>query len=235
MKTGTTYEFRDNWTVGFTPDRAVGVWVGNARAEPMLGLLGVDGAAPVWRDVIEAATADHPVRPFEPPPTVVRAAVCAPTGLLPGPHCPSVVTDWFVEGTQPTETETYYVVGSDGALAIDPPLAARPWALRSGLRVADGGTRTPAPRVAVVRPPDGAVLYVAPELPRQEIVLRAATPAGVGSVEFRVDGVVVGTVPGPDAYVVWPMTVGAHTLEVVATFPDGRRAAATSRYEVRGP
>ncbi len=235
VKTGTTYEFRDNWTVGFTPDRVVGVWVGNARAEPMLGLLGVDGAAPVWRDVIEAATADRPVRAFAPPPTVVRAAVCAPTGLLPGPHCPSVVTDWFLEGTAPAETEAYYVVGADGALAIDPPLEARPWALRSGLRLADGGTWDPAPRVAVVRPPEGAVLYIAPELPRQEIVLRAATPAGVDSVEFRVDGAVVGSVAGPDAYVVWPLTVGAHTLEVVAIFRDGRRAAATSRYEVRAP
>ncbi len=235
VKTGTTFEFRDNWTVGFTPDRVVGVWVGNARSEPMRGLTGVVGAAPIWRDVIEAVAADRPVRAFDVPPTVVTAAVCAPTGLLPGPHCPSPVSEWFLAGTEPTETEEYYVRGSDGALAINPPVEARPWAARRGVRLAGDSGRESATRVAIVRPPEGAVLYIAPELRRQETLLRAATPAGVERIEFRVDGVPVGSAQGTDAYVVWPMTVGAHTLEVVATFADGATASASSRYEVRGP
>ena len=66
-------------------------------------------------------------------------------------------------------------------------------------------------------------------------LLRAAAPAGVERIEFRVDGIVVGSATGADAYVVWPMTVGMHTVEVVATFAGGAQAAATARYEVREP
>ena len=235
VKTGTTFKFRDNWTVGFTPDRAVGVWVGNAQGEAMLGLSGVDGAGPVWRDVIEAAMADRPPRAFEPPPSMITAIVCAPTGLVPGAHCPSPVTEWFVAGTEPSEIEAYYVPGADGALAIDPPAEARSWAARAGVRLGGDYDHESPLAVTIVQPAEGAVLYIAPELYRQETLLRAAAPAGVEQIEFRVDGVAVGSAPGPDAYVVWKLTVGAHTLEVVATLADGATVAATSRYEVRDP
>lgn len=235
VKTGTTFEFRDNWTVGFTPDRVVGVWVGNAEGCPMLGLSGVDGAGPVWRDVIEASTAGRPLRGFEPPPSVVTSIVCAPTGLRPGPHCLAPVTEWFVDGTEPDEIEAYYVLDADGAPAIDPPLDARTWAERSGLRLAGHYDHESEVGVAIVQPVEGTVLYLAPELQRQEAVLRATVPAGAEYVEFRVDGLPVGRASGPDAFVVWPMTRGAHTLEVIATFADGATAAATSHYEVRDP
>ena len=48
VKTGTTTDFRDNWTVGYTPELVAGVWVGNADNSPMLNITGVDGAAPIW-------------------------------------------------------------------------------------------------------------------------------------------------------------------------------------------
>src|SRR5207302_674606 len=67
VKTGTSTGFRDTWTIGFTPNIAIGVWVGNANGAPMLGLAGVEGAGPIWRD------ATHPaVRRRE------RGARCAP-------------------------------------------------------------------------------------------------------------------------------------------------------------
>ena len=49
-KTGTTNDFRDNWTLGYTPDLAVGVWVGNADYTPMQNTTGLTGAAPIWAD-----------------------------------------------------------------------------------------------------------------------------------------------------------------------------------------
>ena len=128
MKTGTTFEYRDNWAVGFTPERAVGVWVGNADASSTAALSGLAGAAPVWRDVITEATLGRPVLTFEPPPSMVTVTVCAPTGLLPGPHCPSPVSEWFQAGTEPEAIETHYVLGADGALAVHLPAEARPWA-----------------------------------------------------------------------------------------------------------
>ena len=54
VKTGTTSDFRDNWTIGFTPDVVVGVWVGNADNQPMHDVSGVSGAcrcgAMSWMD-----------------------------------------------------------------------------------------------------------------------------------------------------------------------------------------
>jgi membrane peptidoglycan carboxypeptidase len=55
-KTGTTDNFRDNWTIGYTPDVVVGVWAGNADNEPFQGnVIGITGAAPIWHSVIERA------------------------------------------------------------------------------------------------------------------------------------------------------------------------------------
>jgi penicillin-binding protein 1C len=51
-KTGTTNDFKDNWTVGFTRNVAVGVWVGNSNGDPMRGVSGLDGAAPIWKSVM---------------------------------------------------------------------------------------------------------------------------------------------------------------------------------------
>jgi len=60
VKTGTTTEWRDNWTVGYTTSYVVGVWVGNADNEPMRGISGVDGAAPIWRGILREL---HPTQP----------------------------------------------------------------------------------------------------------------------------------------------------------------------------
>ncbi len=52
VKTGTTNDYRDNWTVGFTRNIAVGVWTGNADNEEMINVSGLDGAAPIWNSVM---------------------------------------------------------------------------------------------------------------------------------------------------------------------------------------
>ena len=59
VKTGTTTGARDNWTVGFTPNLVTGVWVGNADGSPMDDVSGVDGAGPIWRDVMSAAVGEQ--------------------------------------------------------------------------------------------------------------------------------------------------------------------------------
>ena len=55
VKTGTTNDFRDNWTMGYTPDLAVGVWVGNADYTPMQNTTGLTGAAPIWAEFMQHA------------------------------------------------------------------------------------------------------------------------------------------------------------------------------------
>jgi len=54
-KTGTTNEYRDNWTIGYTPDLVTGVWVGNADNTPMVDTSGISGAAPIWSEFMQAA------------------------------------------------------------------------------------------------------------------------------------------------------------------------------------
>ncbi|MEZ4715340.1 MAG: hypothetical protein R2851_04525 [Caldilineaceae bacterium] len=85
-KTGTTTDWRDNWTIGYTTERIVGVWVGNADNTPMLDVSGIDGAGPIWRDIMLAA---HPVDPpgFTRPPNVTDVEICGPSGMLPTPAC----------------------------------------------------------------------------------------------------------------------------------------------------
>ncbi|MGD8516399.1 MAG: penicillin-binding protein 1C [Anaerolineae bacterium] len=103
VKTGTTTDFRDNWTVGYTPDLVVGVWAGNADNEPMHHISGVTGAAPIWHDVMEAALRGRPARAFVRPEGLVEVEVCALSGLLPHHDCPHKVTELFLQGTEPTQ------------------------------------------------------------------------------------------------------------------------------------
>jgi len=108
VKTGTTTDWRDNWTVGYTPDLVTGVWVGNASGEPMARVSGVTGAGPIWADVMEVAHRGQPARWFQRPAGLIRVEVCALSGMLPSPDCPHTRWEWFLEGTQPTETDTWH-------------------------------------------------------------------------------------------------------------------------------
>lgn len=101
VKTGTTSDWRDNWTVGYTPDYTVGVWVGNADNAEMEHISGVMGAAPIWREVMEKIHQTLPVRWYPEPPGLVRVEVCATSGLLPTPYCPERVKELFIAGTEP--------------------------------------------------------------------------------------------------------------------------------------
>ena len=78
VKTGTTSDFRDNWTVGYTPELTVGVWAGNADNHPMQDVSGVTGAAPLWHDVLTAALANLPPTSFPRPPDLVQVHLTTP-------------------------------------------------------------------------------------------------------------------------------------------------------------
>jgi 1A family penicillin-binding protein len=103
VKTGTTTDWRDNWTVGYTPELVVGVWAGNADNEPMRHVSGVAGAAPIWHDFVEEVLKGHPVQEFAEPEGLVRVEVCSLSGKLPSPHCPHRKTELFIAVTEPRE------------------------------------------------------------------------------------------------------------------------------------
>ena len=101
-KTGTTDNYKDAWTVGYTPQLAAGVWVGNSDNSDMKFVAGVTGAAPIWHAVMEYALQDEESVPFVRPDGLVERTVCAISGLLPTEHCPTV-NELFIPGTEPTE------------------------------------------------------------------------------------------------------------------------------------
>ena len=100
-KTGTTSDYRDNWTEGFTRYLVAGVWAGNSDGRPMRNVSGVTGAAPIWNAFMEAVLADPallaalgaPADPaqweFTPPEGMVRAPIACPPGIV----CPA--EEWF--------------------------------------------------------------------------------------------------------------------------------------------
>jgi 1A family penicillin-binding protein len=104
VKTGTTTDWRDNWTIGYTPHFAVGVWAGNADNSPMRHVSGVTGAAPIWHDFMEEVLEARPVEQFIEPAGLTRVEVCTLSGQLPNPYCPHRRTELFIAGTEPTET-----------------------------------------------------------------------------------------------------------------------------------
>jgi hypothetical protein len=104
-KTGTTNDFRDVLTMGYTPQLVTGVWVGNSDNSEMLNISGITGAAPIWNEFMRTALADQPAIDFTPPPGVRQWEVCADTGTQPSVACPEKRTLWFAEDRPPLPPE----------------------------------------------------------------------------------------------------------------------------------
>ncbi len=98
-KTGTSSQQRDAWLVGYTPQLATAVWVGNDNDSP-LGLTGDLGAGPIWAHFMHRALASTPKKDFVPPSGILWKSVCEKTGLLANPCCSSY-REVFVEGHAP--------------------------------------------------------------------------------------------------------------------------------------
>jgi penicillin-binding protein 1C len=89
-KTGTTNDFRDNWTLGYTPDLVTGVWVGNADYTPMVNTTGLTGAAPIWSSFMQYAVpivSGGAPTPFSMPPGIMERTICSVSGAEPSQWC----------------------------------------------------------------------------------------------------------------------------------------------------
>lgn len=141
-KTGTTNDFRDNWTIGYTPDLVVGVWVGNADYTPMQGVSGLSGAGPIWHNFMERAHEGLPVRDFIRPPTIVEIEICADSGTLPSQACPERRREVFAQDQPPlgSEFDVHQLIDID---------------LNTGLRANEFCRGNVETRYYRVYPPDG--------------------------------------------------------------------------------
>jgi penicillin-binding protein 1A len=123
-KTGTTNDERDAWFVGFSPNLAVGVFVGFDEPKPMgKGETGGGVAAPIFRDFMQAAIGDEPGVPFRIPPGVNLVRVNAKTGQIAQPGDDNVILEAFRDGTEPSapEAEPYSAIGGEGVYSEGQP------------------------------------------------------------------------------------------------------------------
>lgn len=102
-KTGTTDDFRDNWTAGYTPELAAVVWVGNNDHSPMSNVSGIAGAAPIWKEYMETALRGRPAQNFTAPDGLVRMAVCTANGGLLNSWDRGGVQEYFLKEALPTQ------------------------------------------------------------------------------------------------------------------------------------
>jgi 1A family penicillin-binding protein len=120
-KTGTTNDWKDSWTMGYTRALAVGVWVGNNDNREMAHVAGAIGAAPIWHDFIETVyknpklkqvllkpgEAEVPEK-FHVPVGMIRRPVCAVSGMAPTSACIQVKYEWFTLNNAPQEECTWH-------------------------------------------------------------------------------------------------------------------------------
>lgn len=95
VKTGTSKDMRDNWTIGFSEKYTVGVWAGNFSGEAMWNVSGVQGAAPVWQELMNYLHAREGSQAPRPPQGLVQKNI----GFT---HDQSNRQEWFIAGTEPT-------------------------------------------------------------------------------------------------------------------------------------
>ncbi|MFN2304769.1 MAG: transglycosylase domain-containing protein, partial [Anaerolineales bacterium] len=118
VKTGTTNDFRDNWTIGYTPDLVVGVWVGNTDYSPMINTTGLTGAGPIWADFMTLAInrlKGGTPSTFIRPPGVVDRVICSISGTEPSEWCPEQRSEIFAadQGPLPKSEDLWQKVAID--------------------------------------------------------------------------------------------------------------------------
>ena len=234
VKTGTTTNFHDNWTIGYTPDLLVGVWVGNSNYEAMHNVTGLTGAAPIWHEIMRTVLQGKPDKPFIRPDGLVQVEVCDLSGLLPTSACPHTKLEWFIDGTQPTEHDTFYkqvwIDAATGQLAtdttpaerrqlrtvLDLPVAAQPWAREQGLPLlADLTSSTDSSQSSAIsflspRPNATYRLDSNFEQSAQQLLVEAAAGQGITNVTLWVDGNLLATPDSAPYQAWWPLAAGEH-------------------------
>jgi len=150
-RVGRVRDGSQTWTVGYTPQRLALVWVGLPEAQPPAQPLDERLSAGIWHALMQYMSAGAPPEDWREPPGIARVEVCDPSGQLPTPACPNVVSEVFLKGNEPNAYDSLYQVveinRETGRLAtvftppalveekvflVAPP-EARAWVLSAGL------------------------------------------------------------------------------------------------------
>jgi len=247
-KTGTTTDWRDNWTIGYTPDLVTGVWVGNADGSPMEGVSGISGAGPIWHDFMMAALRNVPPSRFERPPGLVQVRICSDSGLLATPLCPHQRMEWFIEGTEPKKKDDQWQeipidvrTGLRASPGTPPqyvekklfrvlPPEARFWGEKHGFPQPPPESNSRASILILSPEESGSYVYSrSASASEQQLKILVSISAVVSEVRFYVDGQMIGSDRSEPWEAWWPLTIGKHLLRVEAIGKDGNRIAVAER------
>jgi penicillin-binding protein 1C len=245
VKTGTSRAWVDNWTVGFTHERTVGVWVGNFGGAPMQRVSGITGAGPIFQRVMRRAMRGIAPAPLVDRARLAHARICPLSGQLATSSCPGALDEVFLPGTTPKDTcGMHRHVGDRFVLAMDAEY--EPWAAREGLRVlsARDFARAATPQLStaatlrgsdgpkLLSPADGDEYALDPGIPErdQTIPLRVIASSRGGALDVRIDGISTLALAPPYRTRI-AAQIGAHRLEVWE--PGAGEPLAIARYTVR--
>ncbi len=243
VKTGTTNNYHDNWTIGYTPSLLVGVWVGNSDYQAMRDVNGLTGAAPIWQETIRGLLRGKPVEEFKQPEGMVRMEVCTFSGMLPTPLCERTSQEWFIDGTQPTLPDNVYKLvrldkttgtlagpetqagQQEPVLVLDLPVQAQRWAHSQGIRLLSDyqGTASVPGGLVLTSPQPGAVYSLSSKLDpsSQQIPVQVLAGAGLGQVILYMDGQVLERFTAPPYTHWWQLQAGTHVFSAAAVGSDG--------------
>ncbi len=235
VKTGTSKDYRDNWTVGFTHDYTVGVWVGNFDGTPMRKVSGITGAAPIYRDVMLALYRHYnPPNWLEPlPEGLATRRICPLSGKLAQEDCPHGMDEIFFQENAPTEScdmhRAIWVDADDGLLTQpDAPNAVKKvfvqfpplyqsWAHEMGYpdppTRASSHSQDESATIRIAHPNHGDVYALDPILRRefQTVQLAAIAPPDVERVTWYIDEQAWASV-APPFRSAWQIAPGTHRI-----------------------
>jgi len=196
VKTGTSQAYHDNWTVGYTRDVTVGVWVGNFDRTALRNSSGITGAAPIFHDVMLAATKDHGTI-VDRPADLEQQPICPLSGHRPSIDCPSVEQEWLP---------------ADAAVQFCSWHRAKTVELPAEYRALDNSRFAvrSSQKLRILSPADNTTFLVDPTLHRE---FQALKLKATSSVIWTVDGVATADE--------WPLRAGRHTI--TATDSLGKR------------
>jgi penicillin-binding protein 1C len=244
VKTGTSQAYHDNWTIGYSRNVTVGVWVGNFDRTPLRNSSGVTGAAPIFHAVMLAAerraTGSHAFSSSSIAGAAAdstRREICATSGLAANRWCPTRRYEWTPAEREPLPCSWHH--WSEDGLVTTWPAEFRAWAAAHAQPATSDtrplqGANAPAPAVRrpglpreqleIVSPADGSTYLIDPTLRRefQTLSLRAVA-ARRGRIEWSVNGHEIGAADA-DARVDWPLAPGTH--RIIARDEHGRTAEA---------
>jgi penicillin-binding protein 1C len=227
VKTGTSTNYRDNWTVGYTPEYTVGVWCGNFDNSPMANVSGVSGAGPIFRDVMIWLHEKRGTSWYAEPDGIAHATIDPRNGKRLDASAPPARMsrkEVFLAGSlPPVATASDY---DEEGRAILPPEYSR-WIAQgdrwlTGLVVAQPERSTATPP-QILSPASGSVFVLDPDLPDRggRLLLRAS---GGGEMTWSSHTLAVSTTGGLSYAMLTP---GEHELRVV-----DRKTGAESRARI---